>query len=331
MYKLSEIIGKNVVSLFEAENTGTLVNVLFDKNLNKIRYFEVFSDEEEDVKRKFFDPPAVSSLCNDAVVIKNGGRLLSRFSIPPSFIPGPVNAAVYNPFGVALGRVTDVTLDGFNVVEINVGDKSFAPSAVLSKSEEILIINDTDEKIRLVPPVKKIPSPHEAAARTVKINSSMTVTATTDESAHVEDNAAAIKPADTALSVSVITESAEAEKSTLLQENAAEPQARTGEARVTAMPVTQPELKQTKEEVPPPAEVDVYKKIPVENVFVTRAPAAEDNKTPGYAFLIGKKLTRTIMLDDGTVLAAEGSEIDEKTLEKAGSANKLVLLALHSR
>ena len=53
MYKLSEIIGKNVVSLFEAENTGTLVNVLFDKNLCKIRYFEVFSDEEEDVKRKF--------------------------------------------------------------------------------------------------------------------------------------------------------------------------------------------------------------------------------------------------------------------------------------
>ena len=103
------------------------------------------------------------------------------------------------------------------------------------------------------------------------------------------------------------------------------------EARVTSMPITDAEIKESKEQVTLPSEVDVYKKIPVENVMVTRAPAADDNKTPGYSFLIGKKLTRTLLLDDGTVLADEGSEIDEKTLEKAGSANKLVLLALHSR
>ena len=322
MYKLSEIIGKNVVSLFEAENTGTLVNVLFDKNLCKIRYFEVFSDEEEDVKRKFFDPSAVSSLYNDAVVIKNGGRLLSRFSIPPSFVPGPVNAAVYNPFGVALGRVTDVTLDGFSVVEINVGEKSFAPSKVLSKSEEILIINDTDEKIRLVPPVKKIPSPHESAARTVKVNSA----APSDkEEVTTGADAQNAKNAETSLN------EPDTEKETSSPENADTAQVRPVEARVTSMPITDAEIKESKEQVTLPSEVDVYKKIPVENVMVTRAPAADDNKTPGYSFLIGKKLTRTLLLDDGTVLADEGSEIDERTLEKAGSANKLVLLALHSR
>ena len=37
MYKLSEIVGKNVVSLYEAKNTGTLVNVLCEKDLTKIK------------------------------------------------------------------------------------------------------------------------------------------------------------------------------------------------------------------------------------------------------------------------------------------------------
>lgn len=302
MYKLSEIVGKNVVSLYEAKNTGTLVNVLFDKNLTKIKYFEVFSDEDEDISRKFFSPDVVGAMENDAVVIKNCGKMMSRFSIPPVFVPGPVNAAVYNPSGVALGRVTDVTLDGFSVTEINVGELSFAPSDVLSKSDEILIINDTGEKIRLTPPVKKVPSAKEAPAFTVKAHA-----AEAAPEAPAVQSAAEYAPAAAA-------------------ERATEPETQP-QSEITVKASALPSVDAAEQ----PANVDVPKKLSGGNVSVTKTPAFDDNKSLGYAFLLGKLVTRTIYRDDGSVLFNEGSYIDETGIEQAGSANKLVQLALHSR
>lgn len=302
MYKLSEIVGKNVVSLYEAKNTGTLVNVLFDKNLTKIKYFEVFSDEDEDISRKFFSPDVVGAMENDAVVIKNCGKMMSRFSIPPVYVPGPVNAAVYNPSGVALGRVTDVTLDGFSVTEINVGDLSFPPSDVLSKSDEILIINDTGEKIRLTPPAKKVPSAKDAPALTVKAHA-----------AEASREAPAVQyPAEYA-SAAAVSSAPEAEIQ--LQPEIS--------VKASALPAV--------EAAERPTGIDVPKKLSGGNVSVTKTPAFDDNKSLGYAFLLGKLVTRTIYRDDGSILFNEGSYIDEEGIEQAGSANKLVQLALHSK
>ena len=159
MYKLSEIIGKSVIGTFEAKNVGTLMNALFDRSLTKIRWFEVLSDDETDAERTYFEPPAVSAMNGDAVMLKNCGKLTGRFSLAPVFVPAPVNAAAYSPTGKALGRVTDLTLDGFSVRSISVGDREFPPEAVLSRSDDVIIINDTGEKIRLVPPKIKVPDP----------------------------------------------------------------------------------------------------------------------------------------------------------------------------
>ena len=78
MYKLSEIIGKSVIGTFEAKNVGTLMNALFDRSLTKIRWFEVLSDDETDAERTYFEPPAVSAMNGDAVMLKNCGKLTRR-------------------------------------------------------------------------------------------------------------------------------------------------------------------------------------------------------------------------------------------------------------
>ena len=77
MYKLSEIIGKSVIGTFEAKNVGTLMNALFDRSLTKIRWFEVLSDDETDAERTYFEPPAVSAMNGDAVMLK-GARARDR-------------------------------------------------------------------------------------------------------------------------------------------------------------------------------------------------------------------------------------------------------------
>ena len=50
MRNLTELIGKPVLSLYESKIQGTIKNVLFDKNLKKLKYFVLF--ENNDLKKK---------------------------------------------------------------------------------------------------------------------------------------------------------------------------------------------------------------------------------------------------------------------------------------
>lgn len=293
MYKLSDIIGKTVIGTFEAKNVGTLMNALFDRGLNKIRWFEALSDDETDAERTYFEPSAVSAMADDAIMLKNCGKLTGRFSLAPVFVSAPVNLPVYSPFGKALGRVTDITLDGFSVTEINVGELAFSPDAVLSSSDDVMIVNDTGEKIRLVPPKTRIPDPVEAAGIKAVI-------------ASAQGSAAA--PKATAMPEVVPSRSAidgEAEPSDELPggENA-------------------PDI---------PEKPILPGKIPYSNVSVTKSPLTGDAKRAGYAFLIGKLVTKTLTADDGGVVVEAGSRVTEDDLSRTEQAGKLVQLALHTK
>ena len=246
MYKLSDIIGKTVIGTFEAKNVGTLMNALFDRGLNKIRWFEALSDDETDAERTYFEPSAVSAMADDAIMLKNCGKLTGRFSLAPVFVSAPVNLPVYSPFGKALGRVTDITLDGFSVTEINVGELAFSPDAVLSSSDDVMIVNDTGEKIRLVPPKTRIPDPVEAAGIKAVISSAQGFAAAPKATAMPE-----VVP-----SRSAIDGEAEPSDETPGGENATD---------IPEKPI-------------------LPGKIPYSNVSVTKSPLTGDAKRAGYAF-----------------------------------------------
>ena len=56
MSKISEIISKQVVSLYEAKIVGTVVNVTFDEKLSKLKSFIVIDeDSEEEYELSFKD------------------------------------------------------------------------------------------------------------------------------------------------------------------------------------------------------------------------------------------------------------------------------------
>lgn len=286
MYKLSEIIGKSVIGTFEAKNVGTLMNALFDRGFSKVRWFEVLGDDETDAERSYFEPPAVSAMDGDAIMLKNCGKLTGRFSLAPVFVSAPVNAAVYSPTGKALGRVTDVTLDGFTVTAINVGDLSFSPDAVLSRSDDVMIINDTGEKIRLIPPKVRVPEPSEADDATVAIN------------AAVEKSSDETVPAA---------------------------------AKVSAMPEVKAETVPDSQNAEPVEKVGLPGKVPYSNVSVTKSPATRDARLAGYAFLIGKLVTKTLTSDDGEIVVEAGGRVTESDLKRTELAGKLVQLALHTK
>ena len=81
-----------------------------------------------------------------------------------------------------------------------------------------------------------------------------------------------------------------------------------------------------------PEKIDLPGKIPYSNVSVTKSPATRDDaRLAGYAFLIGKLVTKTLTADDGEVLVREGDRVTEVNLRRTEQAGKLVRLALHSR
>lgn len=287
MYKLSEIIGKSVIGTFEAKNVGTLMNALFDRGFSKLRWFEVLGDDETDAERTYFEPPAVSAMDGDAIMLKNCGKLTGRFSLAPVFVSAPVNAAVYSPTGKALGRVTDVTLDGFTVTAINVGDLAFSPDAVLSRSDDVMIVNDTGEKIRLIPPKVKVPEPSEADNATVAINAAETE-----------------NPADESAPAAV---------------------------KVTAMPKVKTEPAPDTQTAEPGEKIGLPGKVPYSNVSVTKSPATRDARLAGYAFLIGKLVTKTLTSEDGEIVVEAGGRVTESDLKRTEQAGKLVQLALHTK
>ena len=72
MSKISEIISKQVVSLYEAKIVGTVVNVTFDEKLSKLKSFIVIDeDSEEEYELSFKDVYAEK----DSLVIKNQTKL----------------------------------------------------------------------------------------------------------------------------------------------------------------------------------------------------------------------------------------------------------------
>ena len=128
MRNLTELIGKPVLSLYESKIQGTIKNVLFDKNLKKLKYFVLFenNDFEEEKLLKVRD---VYNIGQNAVVIKNGGCLETKTIIVDEKT-NLVNNDCYNTYGNYLGKVVDVKLDdNFFITEVLLGEnkKNKAP------------------------------------------------------------------------------------------------------------------------------------------------------------------------------------------------------------
>ncbi len=253
MFKLSEMLNKDVIGLYEAKRVGRISGALFDKDLKRLKYFELTSPDG----RAYFAPKEIFGCGKDAVTLKNLSGVIDRYALPPTYTDALIGRAAYTPNGDLIGSIGDVTADGTRVIGITVGESELAPEKLLSVSDDMVIFAE-GERFRLVPPKKRTSTPKTAAKPT-------TETAETVETVMPEQKQTAVQTVDVPVRVSS---------------------------------ETRPE--------------DV-------------------GRAMGYAFLLGKIVTRTVMGDNGVVVAAEGSVIDEKKLTAAEQAGKLVQLALHSR
>ncbi len=149
MRKISEFLGKPLISLADAACIGFVSNVWFDCKLKKAKLVEVVNDEGEP-ERVFlpFDKIVADA---DAAVLKSGNGGLPEPTA--TAVPCPINRPCFNISGEALGTLTDVTLDGAAVLELVCGDKTFTPNELLTVGKTLCILNDTGKPYKL--PAKK--------------------------------------------------------------------------------------------------------------------------------------------------------------------------------
>ncbi len=154
MFNFSELKGKKVIALYEAEVLGEIENAVTDNSLKKVRFFQVKGQSDETI---YFPYSLIASVGDDAVMLKNKSKILSREAISSPLAVLPLASSVYTHSGKALGKVTDLKTDGDKIVKLLVGDSEIEPCKILSRSKNVIIVNDGEDKVKLVPPLTQEP------------------------------------------------------------------------------------------------------------------------------------------------------------------------------
>lgn len=146
MYKVSELLGKPLLSLCEAEFLGTIGNIYFDDKMTKGTYLMLFTEEDE---IRYLPIIKLISIDNEAAVVKTSEGLIEQ----ADGLKNPINSAAFNQDGKSLGIIKDIIMDGVKVVSFNIGDETVGASNLISAGS-LLIFNDSGKPIKLKPTPK---------------------------------------------------------------------------------------------------------------------------------------------------------------------------------
>ena len=143
MNKISEIISKQVISLYDAKIEGTIENAFFNENFSRLKGFIVFNEREEASKRLYVKDIYYTS--NNNYIVKNSSVLSSEvFEIVAN---NPVNKDCFSIFGESLGKIVDIILDGNIVLKFSTSiGIEIKPSQIVSV-EDIVVVNTGSKKL----------------------------------------------------------------------------------------------------------------------------------------------------------------------------------------
>ena len=135
--KVSLLIGKSVISIFDGEMIGFVKNVVFDKTFSKIEWLEIF-DENSD-KEYYLNTKDIYSLA-DVIVIKNNDCLYLKQTLDID-AKNPINFSVFTTEGKKIGKIADVEIDKkLKTQFFIISDKNIALNKILNIGKNIAIL-----------------------------------------------------------------------------------------------------------------------------------------------------------------------------------------------
>lgn len=122
MEKVSKILGKPVINIFEGKLEGYVKNIYADKKLQKVLWLCLFDDETQE--EKLVDCKGIYCFKENAVMIKNSSELYLFDTIKLEEL-NPIGYKVYSLDGKETGKILDFEVDDkFNIQEIYLQDNT---------------------------------------------------------------------------------------------------------------------------------------------------------------------------------------------------------------
>lgn len=149
MKKISDFLGKPVLSLYESVTQGIVKDLIFDKNFKKLKYIVMFDDNEFQ-EEKVINVADIYSYGENALIIKNNACIELKSAIQ-SEVSNPINNRAYTTLGKFLGIVTDVVLDDKqNISQVELDNTNMIEiKQVVTSGKDAMFIQDEDNLVKL--------------------------------------------------------------------------------------------------------------------------------------------------------------------------------------
>ena len=335
MKKSVDILGLPVISITEGRELGMSKTLLIDA---PNRVVAAITIEDEDWYRgvKLIPYDNVIAVGEDAVTINNSENILTLDAAGDFETLLDDNIRVIGTKAITRSGVIQGTISEIFIGEDGSIEKCeiMAPEGATSEvtADQVSIFG---KEVTVISPEGDAGKKSDAAAAPA----ASAVTAPAVEEAAVEPVAEAAPVAEMP-----VEEAAPAPEASVVEESA--PVAEAAPAAPTPVveePVVEAAPEPVAEEAP--VEIPVAEPAPVEAapepapVVEEAAPAepAEDksaervNEDRHRRFLLGKKATRTIKMDNGVVIVEAGADITEEVLQKAKLGNKFIELSMSAQ
>lgn len=146
MNRISELISKEVISIFECERVGTICGVCFNKSFTKINGYIFFNDEND--LENYISTSKIFGLTEEGIMIKNTTKIEPLFEQMNS----PINKKAFTISGKDLGKINDAIIDeksNLLYLETNKGHQIDAKRIVNVGTDMLLLKENDEEKINM--------------------------------------------------------------------------------------------------------------------------------------------------------------------------------------
>lgn len=144
MLKVSEIISKEVVSIYEGEVLGTIKNVILNSTLTKVLKFVFFNDDTDTDSCVLINN--LYSISENGIMVKN----LSKVQFCLEEENNPINKKIYTISANDLGKINDIVIDEKgNVLKFTTSKSNeFFPLDILNFGS-ICVVNDAEQQVKI--------------------------------------------------------------------------------------------------------------------------------------------------------------------------------------
>ncbi len=141
MQSFTKIIGMPVISIFNCENIGTVLNMQISKDKSKIKFLVISSNDDETTY--LLPTKSVYSL-NSAVLIRNKQTLSVTSELG---IQNLINLNAFGLSGKSFGKIKDIELDDKWRITSIIADEPLSSKTLLDYTNNIALFNDIEKKL----------------------------------------------------------------------------------------------------------------------------------------------------------------------------------------